>query len=79
MLRFMRDGNMIPFLAAEIPTLANGGIAPDGKSVSWKLKRGVFWSDGQLLTARDVLSTYRVCRHARVAPAPRTACRSRMS
>jgi peptide/nickel transport system substrate-binding protein len=54
-----RDGNLVPFLAAEIPTLANGGVAADGRSVVWRLKRGVFWSDGQPFTARDVLFTYK--------------------
>jgi peptide/nickel transport system substrate-binding protein len=54
-----RDGNLIPFLAAEIPTLENGGVAADGKSVTWKLKRGLRWSDGQPFTARDVLFTYK--------------------
>jgi peptide/nickel transport system substrate-binding protein len=54
-----RDGNLIPFLAAEIPTLENGGVAADGKSVTWKLKRGVLWSDGQPFTARDVVFTYK--------------------
>jgi peptide/nickel transport system substrate-binding protein len=53
-----RDGNLVPFLAAEIPTLENG-VAADGKSVTWKLKRGLSWSDGQPFTARDVLFTYK--------------------
>src|SRR5271156_2032182 len=35
------DGNLIPILAAEIPDLENGGVAADGMSVTWKLKRGV--------------------------------------
>ena len=30
---FDKDGRMIPLLAAEIPSLANGGVAPDGRSV----------------------------------------------
>jgi peptide/nickel transport system substrate-binding protein len=55
---FDRDGKLVPFLAAEIPTLENGGVAADGKSVTWKLKRGVLWSDGQPFTARDVVFTY---------------------
>src|SRR5512132_3313888 len=35
------DGNLIPCLAAEIPTPENGGVSKDGKSITWKLKRGV--------------------------------------
>ncbi len=53
-----KDGNLIPFLAAEIPSLENGGLAADGKSVTWQLKRGVQWSDGEPFTAEDVRFTY---------------------
>ncbi len=49
------DGNMVPMLAAEIPTLQNGGLARDGKSVIWKLKKGVTWHDGMPFTADDVV------------------------
>lgn len=55
---FDNDGNIVLFLAAEIPTQENGGIASDGKSVTWKLRRDVFWSDGEPFTAEDVLFTY---------------------
>src|SRR5438034_10362412 len=40
------DGNLAPILAAEIPSVQNGGVAKDGKSVTWKLKKGVSWHDG---------------------------------
>ncbi len=55
---FNNDGELIPFLAAEIPTVENGGIATDGKSVTWKLKPDVKWSDGTPFTAADVVFTY---------------------
>jgi peptide/nickel transport system substrate-binding protein len=47
------EGNLVPILAAEIPTRENGGLAADGKSVIWKLKKGVTWHDGQPFTADD--------------------------
>ena len=47
------DGNLVPFLAAEIPSLENRGLADDGMSVTWKLKQGVKWHDGQPFTADD--------------------------
>lgn len=47
------DGNLVPFLAAEIPSLDNGGLAEDGMSVTWKLKQGVQWHDGEPFTADD--------------------------
>ncbi len=49
------DGNLVPMLAAEIPSRENGGLAADGKSVTWKLKQGVTWHDGKPFTADDVV------------------------
>jgi len=51
-------GELVPILAAEIPSLENGGVAQDGSSVTWKLKQGVVWSDGTPFTANDVVFTY---------------------
>jgi peptide/nickel transport system substrate-binding protein len=45
-------------LAAEIPTVANGGISADSKTVTWKLRQGVKWSDGSPFTADDVVFTF---------------------
>ena len=55
---FDREGNLVPFLAAEIPSLENGQVAADGRSVTWKLKPNIKWSDGVPFTAKDVLFTY---------------------
>src|SRR5438128_3843703 len=52
------DGKALPALASEIPTIANGGISADLKSVTWKLKQGVKWSDGSAFTADDVAFTF---------------------
>jgi peptide/nickel transport system substrate-binding protein len=49
------DGNLIACLAAEVPTLENGGVSKDGKSVIWKLKRDVQWHDGKPFTSADVV------------------------
>jgi peptide/nickel transport system substrate-binding protein len=51
------DGNLVPILAAEVPTRANGGLSADGRSVTWKLKRGVKWHDGKDFSADDVVFT----------------------
>jgi peptide/nickel transport system substrate-binding protein len=32
------NGDLVPVLAAAIPTVDNGGVAPDGKSVTWTLQ-----------------------------------------
>jgi len=51
-------GELVPILAAEIPTVENGGIAADGKSVTWQLQPDVQWSDGEPFTAEDVVFTF---------------------
>ncbi|HQZ99768.1 MAG TPA: ABC transporter substrate-binding protein, partial [Thermoflexales bacterium] len=52
------DGKPVARLAAEIPTMDNGGIAKDFSSVTWKLKKDVKWSDGTPFNADDVVFTY---------------------
>src|SRR5271156_947691 len=49
------EGNLVPVLAAEIPDIENGGVAADGMSVTWKLKKGVEWHDGRPFPADDVV------------------------
>jgi len=52
--------NIIPLLAAEVPTLDNGGVAlraDGGMDVSWRLRPGVTWHDGTALTSADVKFT----------------------
>ena len=51
-------GELVPVLAAEIPSVENGGVSEDAKSVTWKLKKDVKWSDGQPFTSKDVKFTY---------------------
>jgi peptide/nickel transport system substrate-binding protein len=55
------DGNMAPILAAEIPSVQNGGVSRDGKTVTWKLKKGVTWHDGKPFTADDCVFTAEYC------------------
>lgn len=52
------DGNLVPILAAEAPSLQNGAVTRDGRSVTWKLKRNVTWHDGKPFTADDVIFTW---------------------
>jgi peptide/nickel transport system substrate-binding protein len=49
------NGNLVPVLAAEVPSVQNGSVSADGKVVTWKLKQGVTWHDGQPFTADDVV------------------------
>jgi len=57
---FDYDENLAPSpkLAAEIPTLKNGGISKDGKTYTLKLKKDLKWSDGKPLTADDMAFTF---------------------
>jgi peptide/nickel transport system substrate-binding protein len=52
------DGNLALILAADIPTVQNGGVSKDGKSVTWHLKKGVTWHDGKPFTADDCVFTW---------------------
>ncbi len=52
------SGELVPFLAAEIPSLDNGDVAADGMSVTWRLREGVKWHDGEDFTADDVAFTF---------------------
>ncbi len=56
------EGNLVPFLAAEIPSKDNDGLTEDGLSVIWKLKRGVKWHDGMPFTADDVVFNWEYAR-----------------
>lgn len=55
---FGKDEQPTLDLAAEFPTKENGGISPDGKTWTIKLRQGVEWQDGVPLTAEDVAFTY---------------------
>jgi peptide/nickel transport system substrate-binding protein len=58
LIRIDQDGNFIPFLAESIPSLQNGLLQADGKGVTWKLKSGLKWSDGQPVIAADYVTTW---------------------
>ncbi len=52
-------GNLIPDLASIVPTLANGGISADGRTITYHLRDGVTWQDGAPFDAGDVIFTLR--------------------
>jgi peptide/nickel transport system substrate-binding protein len=61
------DGTLYPILAAEIPSIENRGLREDGREVTWKLKRGVKWHDGQDFTADDVVFNWEYAKNPAVA------------
>lgn len=60
------DGTLHPILAAEIPSVQNGGLAADGRSVTWRLKRNVRWHDGTPFSADDVVFNWEYSRNPAV-------------
>src|SRR5438477_5761854 len=61
------EGNLVPVLAAEIPDVENGGVTADGLSVTWKLKKGVQWHDGEPFTADAVVFNWEYASHPATA------------
>jgi peptide/nickel transport system substrate-binding protein len=61
--RYDETGQLVPWLAEEIPTVANGGVSEDLMSITWKLKQDILWSDGTSFTAEDVVFTGEYCLH----------------
>lgn len=58
------DGSFVPELAAELPTLENGGVSEDLTTITWTLKPDVVWSDGTPFTSEDVKFTWEAVRDA---------------
>ncbi len=54
------DGTYEPLLAAEVPSVENGGVSKDGLTVTLKLRDDITWSDGEPLTAKDLVFTWDV-------------------
>lgn len=52
------SGSYVPGLAEEVPTVENGGISADGLTITYKLKSGLTWSDGDPVTSADVKFTW---------------------
>jgi peptide/nickel transport system substrate-binding protein len=59
-LESAKDGSLVPSQLVNIPTLQNGGVSPDGKTIKLKLKPGLKWSDGQPITVRDFIYTWKL-------------------
>jgi peptide/nickel transport system substrate-binding protein len=57
---FDDQNNPHPVLVTEMPSAENGGISPDGKVITLKLRDGLVWSDGTPLTAKDFVFTYQM-------------------
>ena len=55
LLAYDKDANLVPELAEDLPT-----ISDDGTTMTFKLKKGVKFSDGSKFTSKDVKATFSV-------------------
>lgn len=59
---FDEKGNIVPKLVDSIPTVENGGVSADLTTITWKLSKGIKWSDGTPVTPDDVIFTWQYCK-----------------
>lgn len=58
LLSYAPDSSIIPVLVEQTPTVENGLLAEDFSEVTFVLKEGLLWSDGEPVTARDIQFTW---------------------
>jgi peptide/nickel transport system substrate-binding protein len=52
--------NLVPDLITEIPTVENGGISADHKTITYHIRDDAYWHDGEPVTSYDAAFTYDV-------------------
>jgi peptide/nickel transport system substrate-binding protein len=52
------DGTYLPQLIDEVPTQENGQVSEDGTVITYKLRDGLAWSDGEPVTSADIRFTW---------------------
>lgn len=57
LVRISPDGEFVPALAVEVPSIENGGLSEDGLEWRFRLRDDVKWHDGEPFTAEDVKFT----------------------
>ena len=62
-VRFDAHGSPIPELITTLPTKANHGISPDGKTITYHLRHDVKWSDGAPFDSSDVVYSVDVAKN----------------
>jgi peptide/nickel transport system substrate-binding protein len=64
-LTYDERGEYVPELAREVPSVRNGGISRDGRTITLRLRHGMTWSDGAPLDARDLRFTWQAVMNPR--------------
>jgi ABC-type transport system substrate-binding protein len=65
--------NLVPDIATEVPTVANGGVSDGGRTYTYHIKPGVMWNTSparQLTAADEVRGIERLCNPAVPTGAP---------
>ncbi|HVA36158.1 MAG TPA: peptide ABC transporter substrate-binding protein [Candidatus Dormibacteraeota bacterium] len=57
-VRYDDKGNPVPDAVTRVPTVANGDVSKDGKTIVYRLRPDLRWSDGQPLTCEDLKFTW---------------------
>jgi ABC-type transport system substrate-binding protein len=68
-----------PDVATDVPTMANGGISPDGKTITVRLSAGAQWNTtpARPVTAEDFVRGFkRLCNPTRIQSAPPATTRT---
>ncbi|MBV8116334.1 MAG: hypothetical protein JOZ01_00070, partial [Candidatus Eremiobacteraeota bacterium] len=60
LVKYDTQNRPYPELATQVPTLSNGGISPDGRTITWHIRKGARWSDGAPFNADDVVFSTKV-------------------
>ncbi len=58
MLNYYPDNSIQPILLTETPSVENGSLAEDLSSATLKIKPDLVWSDGEPVTAEDIVFTW---------------------
>jgi len=66
------ENRFVPELATVVPTTANGGISPDGRTIVYHLRPQVKWQDGAPFGADDIIFSYRSVMNPRNAAPSRS-------
>jgi peptide/nickel transport system substrate-binding protein len=57
-VRYDNHGRPVPDALSEIPTVQNGDVSKDGKTLIYKLRHNIKWQDGVPLTCADLVFTW---------------------